>query len=85
MQPGNQKDISVVFPDDYEVELWQGLQGKAHVTIYELFTWVLPQVRVKKSSKADRAYFCRSHRKSHNDQPCVRNLLDPAQSAHRHT
>ncbi|MEW5305071.1 MAG: hypothetical protein WDW36_007635 [Sanguina aurantia] len=43
MQPGNQQDISVVFPDDYEVELWQGLQGKAHVTIHELFTWVLPQ------------------------------------------
>ena len=41
---GDKRNFKISFPDDYPVELWQGMQAKVDVSIREIFEWVLPQV-----------------------------------------
>jgi len=43
---GDQRKFQITFPDDYAVELWQGMRANVEVSIRELFEWVLPPVRV---------------------------------------
>lgn len=43
-QVGEKRSFQITFPDDYPVELWQGMQAKVDITVREIFEWVLPPV-----------------------------------------
>jgi len=43
MSPGEERTLSFTFPDDYSVELWQGMRAEAVVKLHEVFNWVLPE------------------------------------------
>eukprot|EP00200_Dunaliella_tertiolecta_P006290 CAMPEP_0202355696 /NCGR_PEP_ID=MMETSP1126-20121109/10480_1 /ASSEMBLY_ACC=CAM_ASM_000457 /TAXON_ID=3047 /ORGANISM="Dunaliella tertiolecta, Strain CCMP1320" /LENGTH=504 /DNA_ID=CAMNT_0048948349 /DNA_START=94 /DNA_END=1608 /DNA_ORIENTATION=+ len=39
---GDKRSFQITFPDDYPVELWQGMRAKVDISIREIFEWVLP-------------------------------------------
>jgi len=41
---GEKRSFQITFPDDYPVELWQGMQAKVDISVRESFEWVLPAV-----------------------------------------
>ena len=46
MTAGESRTFTVVFPEDHEVLLWQGMSVLATVKLHELLYWVLPEVSV---------------------------------------
>lgn len=49
---GDQRKFEITFPDDYPVELWQGMRAKVEISVREIFEWVLPEVS---------CFFCYAH------------------------
>ena len=47
MKAGEERKFQITFPPDYNVELWQNLDADVKVKLHEVFTWVLPQARMK--------------------------------------
>ena len=45
MLAGDERKFSIIFPLDYNVELWRGLEADVAVKIHEVFTWALPEVK----------------------------------------
>jgi len=42
------RNFQITFPDDYPVELWQGMRANVDISIREIFEWVLPTVGVSR-------------------------------------
>jgi hypothetical protein len=42
---GESRKFRVRLPEDYRIELWQGMECDVEVSLKELFSWTLPEVR----------------------------------------
>jgi FKBP-type peptidyl-prolyl cis-trans isomerase (trigger factor) len=47
MNVGEKRQWEFTFPQDWNVELWRGQLAVAHVTLVELFSYILPEVRFR--------------------------------------
>ena len=45
MEPGQERKFRIQIPQDYPVEVWQGMDADVRVRVHQVFEWQLPEVR----------------------------------------